>query len=344
MRVWTALALANDPLNARALSILGQLANAAGDADRTADFLHAAAQRSVRESVAVYWRMRKSYESRDYATAIYCADALLRTRSQAGSYAMPALLQVAENKAASGELTKALFDNPPWRANFLASLAQKAADPRTALELLMALRETTAPPTPEELRSYFNALIARKQYDLAYYAWLQFLPPEQLTSTGLLFNGSFEVAPSGAPFNWVINESSGATIEIAERPERDGKRALAIEFGHGRVEFRGIQQVTMLPPGNYEFAAKYRGELLGKRGLVWRIACAEAPGTPIGESAMAIGAWSKWRDLEFAFSVPETSCRAQVVRLELDARMPSEQMVSGTIWYDELRIARTDRP
>ena len=73
------VALANDPLNARGLSLMGQLAHMAGDEAAVAKFLGAAASRSLHESAAVYWLMQKSYDDRDYATALYCANALLRT-------------------------------------------------------------------------------------------------------------------------------------------------------------------------------------------------------------------------------------------------------------------------
>jgi hypothetical protein len=256
---------------------------------------------------------------------------------------MPTLLQLAENKTASGELKTVLLGNPPWRSQFLAALASKAADARAPLELLLAIKDTRTPPTAGDLQSYVSALIARKNYELAYYAWLQFLPPEQLSSTGFLFNGSFELQPSGLPFDWVFNAGAGVTIDIADRRDRDGQRALLIEFGHGRVEFGGVLQLTMLAPGTYEFRGKYRGEIVGKRGLVWRIACVGAPNALIGESVMAWGASPKWKDIEFSFTVPDSDCRAQQVRLELDARMASEQLVSGSIWYDELRIARASK-
>ena len=77
LRAWTELALINYLLNGRALSILGQLAHASGDEARAAQFLNAAVRISIRDSVAVYWLLRKSCEAQDYATAVYCADALL---------------------------------------------------------------------------------------------------------------------------------------------------------------------------------------------------------------------------------------------------------------------------
>jgi hypothetical protein len=53
-----------------------------------------------------------------------------------------------------------------------------------------------------------------------------------------------------------------------------------------------------------------------------------------------VGAVPHWRDVAFTFTVPNADCRAQQLRLELDARMASEQLVSGSMWYDELQISR----
>jgi hypothetical protein len=55
---------------------------------------------------------------------------------------------------------------------------------------------------------------------------------------------------------------------------------------------------------------------------------------------MATGATPSWQDIEFSFIVPNERCRAQYVRLEFDARMASEKLTSGSILYDDLRIAR----
>jgi hypothetical protein len=148
--------------------------------------------------------------------------------------------------------------------------------------------------------------------------------------------------PSGLPFDWIISSGSGVTATIGARPDRDAERALFIEFGHGRVDFQGISQIIMLSPGTYKFQGRYRGDIAGRRGLRWRITCAGATAISIGESPMVVGIVSPWKDFEFSFSVPKDDCRAQYVRLALDARSASEQFVSGSIWYDDLRIVRAE--
>jgi hypothetical protein len=228
------------------------------------------------------------------------------------------------------------------RRQFFELLPNFISDARTPLYFFLNLRDTATPPSPPELRGYLDFLIRHTLYELAYYTWLQLLPTEQLGNAGLLFNGGFELAPSGLPFDWVISAGSGVTATIATRPDRDTERALFIEFGHGRVDFQGISQIIMLAPGTYKFQGKYRGDIAGRRGLRWRITCAGTTAIPIGESPMVVGIASPWKEFEFSFSIPKAECRAQYVRLALDARSPSEQFVSGSIWYDELRIVRAE--
>jgi hypothetical protein len=339
LRALTELALTRDPLNARALRVLGQIADAAGDETRAASFMQAAANDSIRESMAVYWLMQKSFEKPDYDQSLYYADALLRTRSQVMPLVLPTLARIAENPKANDKLANLLAENPPWRRAFFSALPRAISDARTPLELLLAIKNTPTPPVAEDIRDYVNFLIEHKFFELAYYTWLQFLPAEQLSKVGLLYNGSFELTPSGLPFDWVIASGAGVTTEILPRTDADGEHALSITFEQGRVEFNGVTQLLLLAPGDYEFKGKFNGELIGRRGLKWRIACAGGP-TPFAESAMMIGTHGIWQDIEFSFTVPGENCRAQQLRLDLDARMSSEQLVTGEMRIDELQISR----
>jgi hypothetical protein len=340
LRRWTELALERDPLNARALRLLGQLADADGDEARASEFMHAAVQRSIREGVAVYWLMQERYKKADYRAALAFADTLLRTRSQVLPHVLPVLAGAAENPAAKEALKQLLAENPPWRSAFLAALPRGVTDARTPLEYLLALRETAAPPATADLGPYLGLLVEHKLYELAYYTWLQFLPPEQLATAGFLFNGAFTTDPTGLPFDWVIRAGAGASVDVVALQDDASKRALLVELGPGRVEFGTVTQLLLLAPGTYHFRGAYKGALTGRRGLVWRLSCAGADDAPIGQSPMVQGGGPGWRELTFAFTVLETNCRAQELKLTLDARMASEQLVSGSIWFTDLLIAR----
>jgi hypothetical protein len=329
-------ALVNDPLNARALQILGQLAVLAADDKRAQTFMHAAVRRSLFESEAVNWMMRKTYQNKNYHAAIGYANTLLTTRPEALDYAMPVLAGLAENDGAVGELQQLLAMRPEWRARFFRSLPNNILDARTPLVIFLHLKHTAAPPTDEELGGYLSFLISRKFYDLAYYTWLQFLPSEQLKQVGNLFNGSFENTPSGSPFDWVWMEKPGVTIQVATAPDREGGRALYIQFGAGRVDFPETTELVMLPPGDYQLRGSYKADLVSQRGMQWRVSC--AGGAPLGESSLVTGRSPNWQDFGFSFSVPKADCAAQYVTLISGARSASEQFISGAIWYDDLKI------
>jgi hypothetical protein len=332
-------ALLSDPLNARAMRILGQIAELSNDGPRSWQFMQASVRRSLNESLAMVWLMYKTAERRDYAAAMNYADVLLRTRPQLGKdVVIPVLARIAENKEAVVAFKEMLSRHPPWRAQFFDALPGSITDARTPLDLLMALKHSPAPPATSELGSYLNFLIGRKFYALAYYTWLQLLPPEQISGAGFVFNGGFTTVPSGLPFDWLISAGAGATVEIDTVPDDGGNRALFARFEDGRVDFGRVAQLIMLAPAQYRLEATYKGTLLGQRGLKWRVTCVEGPSTAIGESGMIKGITSAWKTVEFSFTVPGSNCPAQYLHLDLDARMASEQFVSGEVWFDNVRI------
>ena len=334
-------ALLSDPLNAQALRILGQIAELSKDGPRSWQFMQASVRRSLNESLAVIWLMYRSAERRDYAAAMYYADVLLRTRPQLGSeVVIPVLARIAENKDAVVTFKEMLSRDPPWRAQFFDALPGSITDARTPLDLLLALKHSPVPPAAAELRSYLNFLIDKKLYALAYYTWLQLLPPDQISGAGFVFNGGFQTVPSGLPFDWLISPGAGVTVEIDTVPDDGGNRALFARFEDGRVDFGRVAQLIVLAPAKYRLEATYKGTLLGQRGLKWRVTCVEGPTAAVGESGMIKGVSSVWKTVEFSFTVPGSDCPAQYLHLDLDARMASERFVSGEVWLDNVQIFR----
>ena len=333
-------ALLIDPLASRAYRLLGQIAEIEGSTARAEKFMLQATRHSLNENLAVHWMMWKSFEGKNYPAAAFYADALLRSTGGTG-YAAPVLARMAEDQGAAQEVTKLLVANPRWRPSFFSVLGAYVTDARTPLNLLLSLRDTPAPPTEEELNSYEWFLFRHKLYAGAYYVFLQFLPPEKLEVAGLLFNGDFEATPSGSPFDWQAPAGGNVVVDFAPRPDKAMDHALLIEFGPGRVEFPGVTQSIMLNPGAYSLKGSLMGEVVGRRGVQWAIGCLD--GASVAESQMILGSFPDWRAFEFSFVVPETGCPAQSLQLKLAARSPSEQLVSGEIWFDALSITRDEK-
>jgi hypothetical protein len=323
-------------MNARALRILGQIALLESDEKRADALLQAAANRSRHEGYANYWMMARNYREADYPAALHYADILLRTR-YVQPYVMPMLAKLAESPEAGHKVKELLAKNPPWRSQFLAYLPRGVTDARVPLDILLSLKNSSTPPTPDDLRPYLNFLISHEFHELAYDAWLQFLPPEQLTKIGLLFNGNFQTAPSGAPFDWTFSGGQGVTIQLSERPDQPGDNALLLEFGPGRVNFGGVTEMVLLRAGDYHLSVSYKSDLVSQRGLLWRISCGSKT---LGESFPIRGSDPAWKEFGIAFTVPPEGCSAQNVKLLLDARSASETFVSGSSWFDDIRITR----
>ncbi len=333
-------ALIKSPLSARAFRLLGQIADIQGSAKNAERFMYAAARRSLTEKIAVDWMMRKGFERKNYRSSAYYADALLRSTPGIAGYVTPILARMAENPDANPEIKKLLAANPIWRRAFFGELGGSLSDARTPLALFLSLNDSPAPPTTDELNSYESFLFAHKLYELAYYAWLQFLPPAKLESAGHIFNGDFEGNPSGSRFDWQSSSGANVVVDFASRPEKAADHALVIQFGPGRVEFPGVSQAIMLAPGAYALKGSLMGEIRGPRGVQWSVKCVN--GALLGRSQMILGSFSAWRDFEFPLVVPETSCAVQTIELELAARSPSEKLLSGVIWFDDFSIVRRE--
>ena len=332
-------ALVAAPLDARPLRLLAYLADSVGDTTQKRKLLEAAVRRSKNEPLATYWLMLEALRQADEKALVQYADLMLSKHSTFDQLVVPLLALDAENPAGAPELQARLLRHPDWRGRFFRELTSSIKDARTPLNLLVMLKGTPFPPTAQEVGTYLEFAMNQRLYDIAYYAWLQFLPPEKLASIKIVNNGDFESEPGRGPFEWTIPSSSGSIVEIGT-PLGEAGKALHVSFvGQGRVELQPVEQMLVLAPGRYTLSLRQKGELSGRRGVQWTVTCVDGQAR-IGELPMFLGSVSEWQPVEGQFVVPADGCRAQALRLGLAARTPSEQIVKGSAWFDDLNITR----
>jgi hypothetical protein len=333
-------ALKREPHNVRALGLLALISEQDGDVAHAEALMTAASRRATRDRLARTWLLQSAFRKKEFAQAVAHADVLLRAHASAMPTVAPFLTAMAETADGQPLVLAALTRNPPWRPSFLKVMLDSVTDARTPLGLLLGLKDTATPATSSDRANYLFFLLNRGFYDLAYYTWLQFLTEEELARADIVYNGSFETTPSGLPFDWLIEAHSGVTIDIVERPDAEGRHALVISLLGGRVDMRGVSQLMAIPPGPHVLTGRFKSEIRGRRGFAWKLTCA-ADHRLIAETPMAVGVSRTWETFRAEFTVPE-DCRAQYLRLTFDARSASEQLASGSIAYDAIRIDRAE--
>ena len=328
--------IATDPLNARAFRLLAETSD---DTDQVRALMQKALQRSRRESVAAFWLMNDSFNRRDYKSALDYGDIVLRTRSNLGMRVFDYFAIIAEDAHGRELLTEQLVNEPGWRTDFFQALPGKTKNPETPPVLMTALQELGKPVAQKELEPYLNFLISKGRMELAYNTWLQFLPKADVENIGLLTNASFEREPSGLAFDWRLGKGKNALAEIIPSGKDGPHHALHITFTDGRVQFPEISQSIVLKPGRYHFEGQLRGTIDGKRGLRWRLRCLSGSKRVLSETEMLMGQWQHWRVFRLEAEVPNLAdCRGQELRLLHDSRSASEQLLSGEVWFSDLRL------
>lgn len=333
-------AISADPLNARAFTLL---AGVTDDPAQSTAYMRAAISRSRRQSGPVFSMMHRAYEDQDYAKSLQYADILFRSRPELNDFVTRYLSQFLVQPDARQLLVAKLSQDPPWRTRFLQTLIRVLAkQPQTIAPLFTELRAVQSPPGDRAFNAYLNRLIDVDRVTTAYEHWAQIQSADTLNAIGFVNNASFETIIADSPFDWSIGRSRNAVIEAAASADApDGRRVLDIRFQGARARLGRVRQVLVLGAGKYQLTGIYRGRLTAKRGLRWRLRClSSASRARLGQTEQIRGQVREWTRFTTSFNVPSTNCQGQSVELVHDARSASEQLISGRISFDQIRIRR----
>lgn len=336
-------ALLQRPLSAQGFRLLAEMAEFNGARESADRLVAAATALNQHEYAALLLSAQRSWESNDVLRALDASDAVLRTRPDLAAPVFIAMAGLAETPAGRTIIKQRLLEKPPWRDHFLTAMLPGVRDAAMPLDLMLHLRSAGQTLPRSVVNGYVAWLISHRLYSFAHAAWMQLLDRERLMKVGFVFNGDFEFAPAGSPFDWNIQRGRGVAIEIASLPGAEDNRALKIELGNSRVLFGEVHQRLALAPGNYVLTGRYVGEFTGRRGLQWRLSCADRGETQLVQTQMITGQFKAWREFSLPVTIPSQGCASQFLRLVHDARHSAEQFASGLIWFDDLRLSRAPR-
>ena len=343
-REWAQRALRSNPLDSRALTLLGLIAERKGDGKTADALMQIAGARTWRDRELQAWLFNRDFRHGDYAQALAHADAILRMDSEWQTELFPVLAALTVDARAFEDLTGFLATSPPWRTWFLSQLSTRLANRARLIQLYAALDETEKPPTKQELRPYLDRLIKDGNFDQAKQTWQDTLSPEQQANEIYPFNRDFSLPIDGLPFNWNLETVPGVEIQIVSAADGGGKSALLVQFSGARVSFANVKQLMLLSAGDYTFRGRVKAEeLVTARGLWWKIFCADSVAKTLAHTELVSGTLP-WSDFAVNFQVPAADCEAQWLQLELPARIEPEKKIAGQVWYQQLRIAPNPAP
>jgi YD repeat-containing protein len=326
------------PLDGRGYRMLANQFELRRDLPSAMSIYSIAAKRGPRDIPTLGRLIQYQLEHGNRAQALAYIDQVLRVQPETASRMFPVVASVVAKDP--GEVARLLLQQPPWRTQFLFQLLKHGQD-RTALARLFdLLRRSPDGLAPAELSAWLDSLIKNDEWGPAYLSWVESLSPEASKRIGNVYNGGFEFEPSQLGFDWRFGQVPGARVSRAEVTGSEGQYALRVDFEDRRVPFRHVRQLLALAPGTYRLQGRVRtDDLRGERGLVWTLTCAEN-GRRIAETDPARGRHG-WQGFERDFEVPPANCGGQWLTLRVPARIPAEQRLGGTAWFDDLGIQAT---
>lgn len=329
-------AIAVAPLEGRAFRVLGAVRDLAGKGVEAASLMQVAARLSPRDTPTQFWLVLQAIKNRDIDAALARVDRLLRFQPETLAQMMPLMTTIASNPAGARPLARLLSDSPEWRGSFFAEFARSAPTSTHLAMFVNALRRAGSELTEAESATWIQRLATERDWPRLKRVLTRNNPERKGI---LLGDGDFERPAIGAFSGWSLQSSPGIELQVTQRSARDADHALRIEFFDQRAQIQGLEQWLLLDAGRYRFNGEARLQaLVAERGLDWSIRCIP-DNVVLGQSELLVGERA-WAAFQFDFEVPAKDCGAQVLKLEVSARIAAEQQVKGVAWFDKLSITR----
>jgi hypothetical protein len=300
--------LARRPLDTAALSQAALEATLAGRNDAARPIMREVVRRNPRAKAGRIWLMADALRRGDLATATGHIERLMAIDPAQSLGYFPILADIAKQRGGERLIADILARGPMWRTQFLGFLTTRGVAPDRIFRLnndSTGVPKVGGEPAQTALIQQF---ITRGDYDGAYIAWVNFLPPSALTKVTTVYDGGFAGLPGPQPFNWTFSASDAASVGI------DPGRGLHIEYS-GAQSARLASQTVLLKPGAYrlDFTAQGSGEAPDGGTLAWHLSCLpdnkpilELPVTGLTDRPVARAA---------RFTVP-AGCDAQLLSLD----------------------------
>ena len=226
---------------------------------------------------------------------------------------------------------------------FLVALCNRESTTRYSLAVATHFAKYR-PLAPAASHCVENRAIASGQVQAAYQ--LRLNGAKTLPSRiGYVFNGDFELPPSGSAFDWAL-ESGGEYREgfvATIRPEMGSNnlsRALSVRFTRRPIRSPIARQILALPAARYQLS--YLSKLavpLTSNALVWTLTCVGSGASVVSEKWSDTSEKGGWTRHSVPFSVSD-KCSGQLLSLDPKSKLIALEGLQGTLLIDDVRVEK----
>lgn len=303
-----AVRLAHHPLDGGALSQVALEATLSGKNDVARPIMQEVVRRNPRAKAGRIWLMADALRRGDLATATGHIERLMAIDPGQSLGYFPILADIAKQRGGERLIADILARDPMWRTQFLGYLTTRGVAPDRIFRLNTGSAGGARIGAEPAQTALIRQFISRGDYDGAYIAWVNFLPPSALTKVTTVYDGGFAGLPGPQPFNWSFADSDAASVGI------DRGHGLHIEYP-GSQSVRLASQTVLLKPGTYRFdyTAEGSGEAADGGAIGWHLTC-----LPDNKSILDLpvaGLTDRPARRATGFTVP-AGCNAQLLSLD----------------------------
>lgn len=191
---------------------------------------------------------------------------------------------------------------------------------------------------------YVDALIRFQSAAELETVWAEVAPAEAraaLANGNLISNGGIEDPILNDGLDWRVIPADGAFVGVDTTQTHGGARSLRIEFAAaGNLDYRNTFEFVPVEPGTeYEFTGYLRAAAItSDSGPRFEIYDAANP-SGLDVSSADVRGTTEWTAERLQFRTGAAT-RLLIVRIERPASASFDNRLSGTVWVDDVKLAR----
>lgn len=272
-------AIENQAINAKALRVLGYVADTKGETETAEKYVRMAAKLSRREPGAQLWLIEVSARKGDVAQTLVHYDIALRTKPDTQTILFPRLVNAIEDREIRTALKPYIRAENGWATAFLYFANANSKNLPVLVDLII---ETGGLIDEESAKSQelglLGRLVAESYFADASRLYLQMPGAKPARLTSAAFDASDRDARFG-PMGWQLLEDPDAGGGFTGSGS-DQLTRLAI-FANSATTRPVATKLLYLTPGKYLFSARLANLDRGDGGFLrWQLRCPAISGAP----------------------------------------------------------------